>query len=337
MHANGSLLNVGVTNLAVAARPACFLNLESIIFKSASEDFDLGSGSPSAEGGSRENPYVLVLPGEVPAYWSSGKFLSEDHVPDSMDINGKTLTMMWSSTLPLPAVKRWPDPADFTLWVGSRSEHPTAITSDDANLNVLKLTFAAGVTANDKNLRLSYNLNTDAILFAVSGWGANRHVANSFENVTVTNVTPIDPIDPPVTPNVTPSHTRFDGSSPADVKALLRGAALTAAKAGYLSITDSTPDGTRIPLGAGDYSVESRNLTIFISFLSKLGDGTHTLYFYNGDVQVGKITLTVTGSTGGEAKDSGSSGCNAGLGSAGLLAMGMMLLGLNKAGARKKK
>ena len=57
---------------------------------------------------------------------------------------------------------------------------------------------------------------------------------------------------------------------------------------------------------------------------------------YNNGPERLRAALT-WGSTGGEAKDSGSSGCNAGLGSAGLLAMGMMLLGLNKAGARKKK
>ena len=195
-------------------------------------------------------------------------------------------------------------------------------TKDPNNNKALQLTFAADV--NPSGLKISYNLNTDAIVFAKTGNQAS--VVNSFANLTVTQESP-----------VTPSHARFDGSSPADVKALLSGAALTAAKAGYLSITDSTPDGTRIPLGAGDYSVESRNLTILISFLSKLGDGTHTLYFYNGEKQVGKITLTVTGSTGGDTKDSGSSGCNAGLGSAGLDAMGIVLLGLNKAGARKKK
>ena len=320
---DGLLFNFLVNNPSVAARPACFLNLESLIFKSASNDFDLSTPS-AGEAGSISNPYVLVLPGS-PITSASGwttQFISEDKTPVSATVSGKTVTLEWNTAI-TQAVKNWPAATDFVLSTG---QSPISVASAPNNNKALKLTFAADVALS--GLKISYNLNTDAIVFAKSDNQAS--VVNSFANLTVTH-------ESPSTPNVIPTQARYDGSSPADLKELLGGAALTAAKAGKLSITDSTPDGTRIPLGSGDYSIESRNLTIFISFLSKLGDGTHTLYFYNGDVQVGKVTLIVTNSTGGDTKDSGSSGCNAGFGSAGLLAMGIVLLGLNKAGAKKKK
>ncbi len=316
----GGLGYVDVILPGVAARPACFFNLESLIFKSASNDFDLSTSSAGGAG-SILNPYVLVLPGEVPNGWTTN-FISADKTPVSATVSGKTVTLEWSTAI-APAVKNWPAATDFVLSTG---QSPIHVTSDLNSNKALQLTFAADVAPS--GLKLSYNLNTDAIVFAKNGTQAS--VVNSFANLTVTQ-------ESPSTPNVIPTQARYDGSSPADLKELLGGAALTAAKAGKLSLTDSTPDGTRIPLGSGDYSIESRNLTIFISFLSKLGDGTHTLYFYNGDVQVGKVTLIVTNSNGGDTKDSGSSGCNAGFGSAGLLAMGIVLLGLNKAGAKKKK
>ena len=320
---DGDLYIVSVYNPGVAARPACFLNLESLIFKSASNDFDLSTPS-SGEAGSISNPYVLVLPGS-PITSASGwttQFISADKTPVSATVSGKTVTLEWNTAI-TQAVKNWPAATDFVLSTG---QSPISVASAPNNNKALKLNFAADVALS--GLKISYSLNTDAIVFAQNGTQAS--VVNSFANLTVTQ-------ESASTPNVIPTQARYDGSSPADLKELLGGAALTAAKAGKLSITDSTPDGTRIPLGSGDYSIESRNLTIFISFLSKLGDGTHTLYFYNGDVQVGKVTLIVTNSTGGDTKDSGSSGCNAGFGSAGLLAMGMVLLGLNKTGARKKK
>ena len=321
--ADGSLYDGNVGDSAVAVRPACFLNLESLIFKSASNDLDLSTTS-AGEAGSILNPYVLVLPGSPITSvngWTT-TFVSADKTPMSATVSGKTVTLEWNTAI-TPAVKNWPVSTDFVLSTG---QSPISVASAPNSNKALQLTFAADVAPS--GLKLSYNLNTDAIVFAQNGTQAS--VVNSFANLTVTQ-------ESPSTPNVIPTQARYDGSSPADLKELLGGAALTAAKAGKLSLTDSTPDGTRIPLGSGDYSIESRNLTIFISFLSKLGDGTHTLYFYNGDVQVGKVTLIVTNSTGGDTKDSGSSGCNAGFGSAGLLAMGIVLLGLNKAGAKKKK
>ena len=320
----GEVGYVSVNSPVVAVRPALFLNLESIIFKSASDDFDLSTSS-AGEAGSRQNPYLLVLPSVIPngapGGWAT-TFISGDKTPVSATVSGKTVTLQWSTAI-TPAVKNWPVSTDFVLSTG---QSPLSITSAPNNNKALQLTFAGDI--NSSGLTLSYNLNTDAIVFAKNGTQAS--VVNSFANLTVTSAVA------PVTPNIIPTHARFDGASPADLNFLLNGAALTAANAGSLNIIAETPNGTRIPLAAGDYSRETRNLKIFISFLSKLTDGTHTLYFYNGEKQVGKITLTITGSTGGDTKDSGSSGCNAGLGSAGLLAMGLVLLGLNKAGVKQK-
>ena len=331
VHLDGKVILDNVYYAASAVRPALFLNLESIIFKSASNDFAPGSPAQPPTGGQILNPYVLVLPNAVPTSvsgWAT-TFISADKAPSGAVINGKNMIVSWNADIS-PAVKRWPAPGDFKLSTG---ESPTSVTGDDTNPKLLKLTFATGVTAG-ATVTLSYNLNTDAISHDLSGT-PSVEVVNSFTNIAVTNNTPSSG---GVTPSVTPTQVRFDGASPADLKFLLSGAALTAANAGNLSIVAETPNGTRTPLGTGDYSRESRNLTILQTFLSKLGDGTHTVYLYNGEKQVGKITLTITGSTGGDTtKDSGSSGCNAGAGSAALLAMGMMLLGLNKTGARKKK
>ena len=167
-------------------------------------------------------------------------------------------------------------------------------------------------------------------------YGVTARVVDSFAAFEVINNMPSGG-GGVVTPNVIPPQALFDGLAPADLKFLLSGAALTAANAGNLSIIDETPGGTSLLLAAGDYGCESRNLTLLQTFLSKLEDGTHTIYLYNGETRVGKVTLVVTDSTDGEAQGSGSSGCNAGAGTAVLLAMGIVVLGLNKAGMRKKK
>ncbi len=328
----GDLSHGNVHNSAVAARPACFLNQELIIFKSASNDFDLGS-NPAGEAGSAENPYLLVLPSEIPNGAPSGwttEFVSVTKTPDGAVINGKNMIVSWDVDI-LPAVKRWPAPGDFKLSTG---ESPVSVTSDDANPKLLKLTFATGVTAG-ATVTLSYNLNTDAVSY-YEAYGVTARVVDSFAAFEVINNMPSGG-GGVVTPNVIPPQALFDGLAPADLKFLLSGAALTAANAGNLSIIDETPGGTSLLLAAGDYGCESRNLTLLQTFLSKLEDGTHTIYLYNGETRVGKVTLVVTDSTDGEAQGSGSSGCNAGAGTAVLLAMGIVVLGLNKAGMRKKK
>ena len=335
---NGGLLDLSVYMTDYAVRPACLLNLESLIFKSASDDFDLASPSVSAAG-SILNPYILVLSGDMPNGLPV-KFASADRSPDGAVINGKTLTVSWHVPL-TPAVKKWPAPGDFTLQPGGT--HPTAVTSDNANPKILKLTFPTAV-AYGAAVTLSYNLNTDAISTDYSAGTATATVVASFSNLSVTNQTPAPAPAPapddkpgsPSAPGVTPTQARYDGLSTADLNVLLGGVALSAANAGNLGITVSTPNGKRIPLAAGDYSVLGRNLTIFKAFLSKLSNGTHTLYLYNGSAQVGKITLTVTNSTasGTSVQGSGSSGCNAGLG---LFGLGAVLAGLCKVAARKKK
>ncbi len=157
MDNNGGLLDLSVYMTDYAVRPACLLNLESLIFKSASDDFDLASPSVSAAG-SILNPYILVLSGDMPNGLPV-KFASADRSPDGAVINGKTLTVSWHVPL-TPAVKKWPAPGDFTLQPGGT--HPTAVTSDNANPKILKLTFPTAV-AYGAAVTLSYNLNTDAI------------------------------------------------------------------------------------------------------------------------------------------------------------------------------
>ena len=303
----GPLFNNVANYAGPAVRPACFLNLESLIFKSASDDFDLGS-SPAGVAGSLENPYLLVLPDEVPTSvsgWTT-TFASADKAPESATISGKIVTLEWSTAIS-PAVKNWPALTDFVLSTG---QSPTSITDDANNPKVLKLTFVANITAS--NVKLSYNLNTDAI--AISKTGNQAIVVNSFTNLEIQSSSV------PNTPNVIPTQAHFDGSSPESLSFLLNGAALTAANAGKLSIVAVTPGGTRISLDARDYSLESRNLTILKNFLSQLGNGTHIIILYRDNVQVGKITLTVVNSTANNAtQDFGSSGCNAGVGAAVLL------------------
>ena len=186
--AGGHLNNVLVNTPAVAVRPACFLNQELIIFKSASNDFDL-STSLSGEAGKISNPYVLVLPNAVPTSvngWAT-TFISADKAPNGAKINGKALIVSWDVAIS-PAVRQWPILTDFTLTVGgSATEHPTSVTSDDANPNSLKLTFATGVTAG-ATVTLSYNLNTDAI--SHDSTGTPVKVVDSFANLVVSNDTP---------------------------------------------------------------------------------------------------------------------------------------------------
>ena len=323
VEADGDLFKDRVNTPGAAARPACFLNLESLIYKSVSNDFDLSTPF-AGEAGSILNPYVLVIKDNaVLLDQANASYASADKTPVSATVSGKTVTLEWNTAI-TQAVKKWPAATDFMLSTG---QSPLSVASAPNNNKALQLTFAGDV--NPSGLKIAYNLNTDAIVFVKNGTQAS--VVNSFANLTVTSVAP-------VTPSITPTHARFYGASPADLKFLLSGAALTAANADSLSIIAEAPNGMRIPLAAGDYSREARNLTILQPFLSKLADGTHTLYLYSDTVQEGKVTLIVTGSTGGDAtKDSGSSGCNAGLGSAGLLVMGMMLLSLNKIREGKKK
>ncbi|MDL2263801.1 DUF6273 domain-containing protein [Synergistaceae bacterium OttesenSCG-928-I11] len=75
----GTLLIYDVVSSVVAVRPAFFLNLESVIFKSA---FDPTS---AAVGGSRENPFVLYL-------------ASADKTPQSAVVSGDKLTVTFAAT-----------------------------------------------------------------------------------------------------------------------------------------------------------------------------------------------------------------------------------------------
>ena len=182
---DGRVGGSGVGYAGVAVRPALFLNLESIIFKSASDDFDLGLNS-AAEGGSRQNPYLLVLPSEspngAPGGWTT-TFTSAIKPPKGAKINGKELIVSWDVAIS-PAVKNWPASGDFKLGTG---EHPTNVTSDDSNPNSLKLTFATSA-AYGAAVTLSYNLNTDAISY--DSIATPVKVVDSFANFVVSNDTP---------------------------------------------------------------------------------------------------------------------------------------------------
>ena len=318
----GNIINGGRT-----ARPACFLSLGSFLFKSALNDFSTGSSSVDVAG-SQHNPYLLLIPSEIPTGapvgWTT-VFVSEDKVPDIAKIDGKFLTLEWGTAVS-PAVKNWPAPEDFMLVNG---EHPFRVTGDTTNKNALILTFKKGVKYGDP-VRISYNLNTDAISF--NSTGNPVKVVNSFFSFVVSN----DTLPIPSTPNVVPTQARFDGSFPESLDFLLSGAALNAANRSGVSLEAETLDGTRIPLTTGDYSIEARTLTLDKSFLSKLLDGRYTITLHSGTVQVGKITLSVINSSGHTPSDSGSNGCNAGVGTEGVLAMGALLLGLKKAIRRSK-
>ena len=201
---DGTLDNSKRVDLSsLGVRAAFFLNLESFIFKSASNDFaPAGSG---VGGGLIFNPYILVLPSVVPTGWTT-LFASADKMPDGAVINGKAMTVSWDVPIS-PAVKKWPVSGDFTLSTG---EHPTSVTSDDANKKILKLTFATGVTAG-ANVTLSYNLNTDAVSFDSTLTSAD--VVNSFANFSVANRTPeavTPPVDPDPDPTIPPQQSVTD-------------------------------------------------------------------------------------------------------------------------------
>ena len=456
--------SVAVNDSSVAVRPACLLNLESLIFKSASNDFDLNTPF-AVEAGSIFNPYVLVIKDNaVSLDQENVSFVSADKTPDGAKINGKELIVSWDVAIS-PAVRQWPISTDFTLTVGgSATEHPTSVTSDDANPKLLKLTFATGV-AYGATVKLSYNLNTDAISYDVSGNTAS--VVNSFSDITVTNSTPSGGGGTTLSSATTPSgvcatlgatpyaaQTQPDGTylitlpSGTDLKAikinmtLPTGATISPGLSGTYNFASENPkkftitaqdgttkkvitiqviaptepptektvlttnasdcaviytrtsDGTiaveiRIPFISGITPADLENLmlglknsglsNIRFSWVDANGNVVPYRTAVNKSASIKAPYLQITGNapsvaslaneaitkfsykTKGSAtqyvqtfpdgglklsamnvtdntkESSGSSGCNAGFGSAGLLAMGMVLLGLNKTGARKKK
>ena len=98
--------------------------------------------------------------------------------------------------------------------------------------------------------------------------------------------------------------------------------AAAATKAPYLRITGNAPSVASLANEA-------------ITNLSYKTKGSTTQYiqtFPGGGLKLSDMDVTDN-----TKKESGSSGCNAGAGSAALLAMGIVVLGLNKAGVKKKK
>ena len=187
VYVDGLLDLVLVYNPGVAVRPACFLNLESLIFKSASNDFGLSTPAQPPTGGQISNPYVLVIKDNpVSLDLENVSFVSADHKP-AASIDGKVLTLSWNSAIS-PAVKRWPASGDFTLSVDGAEQHPTIVSGDGTDPKLLNLTFAQGVTAN-AIVTLSYNLNTDAISCDYDVPSTTASVVDSFTK-NVVNVTP---------------------------------------------------------------------------------------------------------------------------------------------------
>ena len=230
--------NFGMVSLSlVFVRPACFLNIESVLFKAAADDF---VSAPSVgEAGSSQNPYVLVLPNAVPTGSPAGwtmQFAAADEAPLSVQIDGKVLTMEWNTPLS-PAVKRWPAPGDFKLSTG---ETPISVISDDANPKWLKLTFATGVTAGTA-VTLSYTLNTDAIAFDTSSGTAK--IADSFANRPVKNATTSSgggggggTMDTVVRPVATPPGGAFVGPQTVELTSATPGATI------YYTLDCSDPE-----------------------------------------------------------------------------------------------
>ena len=95
-------------------------------------------------------------------------------------------------------------------------------------------------------------------------------------------------------PNVTPTTTKFDISTPTNLTFVLSADAFTAAKNGTLSV--SVDD---VKLASTSYLINNNytNLTIFSTFLKTLSNGTHKITLENGTTNVGTVTLTVTTSS----------------------------------------
>ncbi|MDL2264220.1 DUF6273 domain-containing protein, partial [Synergistaceae bacterium OttesenSCG-928-I11] len=136
---DGTLYSRGVDSTAGTVRPAFFLNLESVIFKSKSSDV-FGS-SPAAAGGSIDNPYCLFIGADILSGATvSGDVLSMDFAAD------------------IGKIKAWPAATDFTVKVGGTS---VVVKSVSAAQQSLALILASPVVYGD-TVTLSYTVNADA-------------------------------------------------------------------------------------------------------------------------------------------------------------------------------
>ena len=184
-------------------RPIVVVDLGSVVFKSGVDNFELNTPSGYPAGDPR-NPYVLVLPGDIPDGMTVD-FISADMPPASLDMNEKTLTLEWD--IPVSqAVKQWPSSLDFSLLRADGSRLNPVSIHVDGNPNKLILTFDTAALKGEV-LTLDYNLNTDAISFDVTA--GTVKVMNSFANRNVDNRTGrvIPPVDPPA-----PAPSSFSAS-----------------------------------------------------------------------------------------------------------------------------
>ena len=180
----GSLVYANtLSGITQGIRPVCVIDLGSVVFKSGVDNFELSapSGQPA---GAPDNPYVLVLSGDIPDGMTV-KFISADMPPSDVYIDEKTLTLEWDIAIS-QAVKKWPDLRDFSLLRADGSRLTPVAISADASPKKLILTFSTAVLK-DELVKLDYNLNTDAISFDVTA--GTVKVMNSLSNRSVENRT----------------------------------------------------------------------------------------------------------------------------------------------------
>ena len=215
-----------------SVRPVLLLNLESLLFKTASGDFAPSFDPAAAPGGGGEtNPWILVLGGLAPADGAT-RFASADLPPSgaAIDATGKIMTVRWAAPIS-PAVRRWPASADFTFArPGGVGSNPVSVTSDDIDRDILILTFA-NATMRGESVTLGYNLNTDAISCDKSGT-AETDVVGSFtlDAAKIVNNSTVAPPDPGPTPSgetkpgsvsATADGAKHDGQLQADGRTYL--------------------------------------------------------------------------------------------------------------------
>ena len=172
-----------------AVRPALFLNLESVIFKSASD-----VSNPADGVGEISNPYVL--------YVASADVNTADI---SMSVNGNRLTVSFDR----PVAHAWTDVASTDVPAGKFTvENNGTIPATDAAVANGKLVLTLGraiiYNENTSQMKVSYNLDpandTDGL-----GLPAQRITVRSLLGTGVTNLTPKPPSgDDAGQPNETP-------------------------------------------------------------------------------------------------------------------------------------
>ena len=171
-----------VHNTGAAVRPALFLNLESLIFKSGS---DLAS-PPAAEGGKISNPYILYLD-------------TVDQDPNSASVNGGEVTITFAAADKVVhaytgVLSETGLAAPFAVTASGGAVTVTSAAVDSTTGTVtLRLSRAIGSTENVTVSYANQSTHTDGLAFA-SDTVADRKALDTFTttNFSVTNATKID-------------------------------------------------------------------------------------------------------------------------------------------------